>query len=364
MGTTERHPRRLTLGSGAHPSAAGGHFHGQCSGASRQRRRLTARRSEVLRGRRHQRSTAAWLLATLALITVALSACSDAGSSSAPTVAATTTADTPPTRATSTAEAAIAPALTTLIPESIASEANKACAWECLTAYDTFYLGDLIEHGFEIGPPYQDQAQYIKIGEAVCARLSEGFTLPQIFATTSSSSDRQRLEVMAAAAGRTYCKLPRSSPGEETGGARPTAPAGQPCSPLSAAVTSFHQQVQAAFPGGEMPTTGSNAALSALTDVVLEVVDLCGYQVMVDIADQYPDPLYTWLHSTAVSALGEISALPDGLRCAELSMLGLGPKQAVDYWFLWGAPDLMDADRNGVPCETVWPEVARYVPST
>ena len=25
----------------------------------------------------------------------------------------------------------------------------------------------------------------------------------------------------------------------------------------------------------------------------------------------------------------------------------------MDYWFLWGAPALMDADGNGVPCETV-----------
>jgi hypothetical protein len=113
-----------------------------------------------------------------------------------------------------------------------------------------------------------------------------------------------------------------------------------------------------------MPTTGSNAALSALTDVVIGVVERCGYQVMVDIADRYQDPLYSWMRSTAVSALGEISALPDGLRCADLSTLGLGPKQAVDYWFLWGASDLMDADRNGIPCETVWPEIVSYMPPT
>lgn len=129
-------------------------------------------------------------------------------------------------------------------------------------------------------------------------------------------------------------------------------------------MTSFDQQVQATFPEGKIPTTGSSAALSALTDVVIEVIDRCGYRVMVDIAEQYPDPLYSWLNSTAVSALGEISALPDGLRCADLSTLGLGPKQAVDYWFLWGGPDLMDADRNGIPCETVWPEVVTYMPPT
>jgi hypothetical protein len=35
----------------------------------------------------------------------------------------------------------------------------------------------------------------------------------------------------------------------------------------------------------------------------------------------------------------------------------------VDYWFLWGMPPLMDADANGIPCETVWPDVAQYVPA-
>lgn len=114
-------------------------------------------------------------------------------------------------------------------------------------------------------------------------------------------------------------------------------PVGVVCAPLPAAITAFDAQTEAAFPGGLGPRT-SSGALSALTDLVLEIVDQCGFRVMVDIADEYPDPLYTWLRSTAVSALGEISALPDGLRCAELATLGLGPKQAVDYWFLWGAP--------------------------
>jgi hypothetical protein len=84
---------------------------------------------------------------------------------------------------------------------------------------------------------------------------------------------------------------------------------------------------------------------------------------MVDIAGQYPDPLYTGLLQTAVSALGEISALPPGLRCVELQRLGLGPKQAVDYWFFWGGPSLMDADGDGIPCETIWSDVAVYLPS-
>jgi hypothetical protein len=171
-----------------------------------------------------------------------------------------------------------------------------------------------------------------------------------------------------------------SSPGTHTslpGGAQPSclvadgcgsddtapAPAGLVCSPLSQAMAGFDATAGARYPGGRLPTTGGPAVWSSVGDLVTEVVDDCGFQVMVDVAYRYPDPLATWLVQTAISALGEIAALPEGLRCANLQAMGLGPKQAVDYWFLWGAPPLMDADSNGIPCETVWPDVAQYLPS-
>jgi hypothetical protein len=151
---------------------------------------------------------------------------------------------------------------------------------------------------------------------------------------------------------------------DNCGGDTPnTTPAGLVCSPLAAARAAFDRTAAARFPGRSVPRSGTEATWSPIGDLVVEVVDDCGVQVMVDVADQYPDPLYTWLAQTAVSALGEIAALPDGLRCADLQTLGLGPKQAVDYWFLWGRPPLMDADSNGIPCETVWPDVARYLPN-
>lgn len=133
------------------------------------------------------------------------------------------------------------------------------------------------------------------------------------------------------------------------------------CSPLPTAVAVFHGLVEA-LPGfgltEDLPLSGGRT----ITDVVIDVVDRCGYQVMADIAYQYPEPISTGLMRAAASALGEIGSLPMGLRCAELKALGLGPKQAVDYWFASGAPALMDADLNGVPCETVWTDVARYIP--
>jgi hypothetical protein len=148
---------------------------------------------------------------------------------------------------------------------------------------------------------------------------------------------------------------------EDTTG--PVVPVGLVCSPLPTAMSAFDEQVSAVLPDGQDPATTSGSTEGKLTDLVIDVVDRCGFQVMVDVANQYRDPLYGWLIGTAVSALGEISALPEGERCADLSALGLGPKQAVDYWFLWSGPPQMDADLDGIPCETVWPDVARYMPA-
>lgn len=51
----------------------------------------------------------------------------------------------------------------------------------------------------------------------------------------------------------------------------------------------------------------------------------------------------------------DVSTLEPGLFCRDLVALGLGPAEAVAYWLAEGSPDRMDADRNGVPCETLFP---------
>lgn len=48
-------------------------------------------------------------------------------------------------------------------------------------------------------------------------------------------------------------------------------------------------------------------------------------------------------------------ALPHGLLCQDLKTRGMTYAQAVAYWHAEGDPARMDADSNGVPCETVWP---------
>ena len=46
---------------------------------------------------------------------------------------------------------------------------------------------------------------------------------------------------------------------------------------------------------------------------------------------------------------------PAGLLCKDLKAKGYSYTAAVDYWDAAGQPDRMDADGNGIPCETVYP---------
>jgi hypothetical protein len=53
---------------------------------------------------------------------------------------------------------------------------------------------------------------------------------------------------------------------------------------------------------------------------------------------------------------------PTGLLCRDLKAKGYPYSAAVDYWRAARKPNRMDVDRNGIPCETVYPaaEVQQY----
>jgi hypothetical protein len=51
-----------------------------------------------------------------------------------------------------------------------------------------------------------------------------------------------------------------------------------------------------------------------------------------------------------------ITGLEAGLFCRDLADMGYDFGVAAAYWLAEGAPDRMDADRNGIPCETVFGE--------
>ncbi len=69
------------------------------------------------------------------------------------------------------------------------------------------------------------------------------------------------------------------------------------------------------------------------------------------------------LTAVAPDAGGGPVGLPAGLFCRDLAEEGYGYADAYAYWEAEGRPDRMDADRNGVPCETVYPaeEVAAFL---
>jgi len=50
------------------------------------------------------------------------------------------------------------------------------------------------------------------------------------------------------------------------------------------------------------------------------------------------------------------TGLETGLFCRDIAAMGYGFSEAVAYWMAEGAPDRMDADRDGIPCETIYPE--------
>ena len=59
--------------------------------------------------------------------------------------------------------------------------------------------------------------------------------------------------------------------------------------------------------------------------------------------------------TTSTTTLPPVADVATGLFCRDLNALGYDYTGAVTYWVREGSPDRMDADRNGIPCETVYP---------
>jgi hypothetical protein len=62
--------------------------------------------------------------------------------------------------------------------------------------------------------------------------------------------------------------------------------------------------------------------------------------------------------STPMTVLAPIGSLAVGLFCRDVAVLGYSYADAVTYWTREGQPDRMDADGNGIPCETVYDHAA------
>lgn len=59
---------------------------------------------------------------------------------------------------------------------------------------------------------------------------------------------------------------------------------------------------------------------------------------------------------TTTSTLPPVGELETGLLCRDLADRGYDYEGAVAYWTKEGTPERMDADGNGIPCETVYLE--------
>jgi len=73
-------------------------------------------------------------------------------------------------------------------------------------------------------------------------------------------------------------------------------------------------------------------------------------QAPVIIAPQQ-DPTTVYQYSPAYTSVFD---LPSGLYCRDLKAMGYSYSQATSYWYYHGRPAMMDADLNGIPCETVY----------
>ncbi|MBS1836781.1 MAG: hypothetical protein JST64_03695 [Actinobacteria bacterium] len=64
--------------------------------------------------------------------------------------------------------------------------------------------------------------------------------------------------------------------------------------------------------------------------------------------------------NTLVTApsLADVRTLPQGYFCRDLKAMGYDVDAAIEYFLYWGRPEQMDADHNGIPCETVYPDAA------
>jgi hypothetical protein len=81
------------------------------------------------------------------------------------------------------------------------------------------------------------------------------------------------------------------------------------------------------------------------------------WRAMLDAATNPPRPQWQEIFLAGEPpAPRNRTGLEAGLFCRDLADMGYWFGTAARYWLAEGAPDRMDADRNGIPCETVFPE--------
>jgi hypothetical protein len=167
------------------------------------------------------------------------------------------------------------------------------------------------------------------------------------------------------------CQATTASPLERVSWAEDRAPTG-----------SYFVQVSypVECPGGEgaqdfqLSVVLGDETIVMLSDRVQpgEVMDLVAFSYPAGIVDDWreftdaPEPVPVPQPTTPAPPAPEptpppaqvptdIHDLVGGLRCQDLLDMGFPYWDAAGYWELHGRPSRMDADGNGIPCETVYP---------
>jgi len=66
-------------------------------------------------------------------------------------------------------------------------------------------------------------------------------------------------------------------------------------------------------------------------------------------------PQITLAPPVTTTTLVDVADLQVGLFCRDLQPIGYSYSEVVAYWIREGRPDRMDEDKNGIPCETLYP---------
>ena len=113
--------------------------------------------------------------------------------------------------------------------------------------------------------------------------------------------------------------------------------------------------------GDENTATGAATADPANATTIVTVVPTTAIPETTFAPITAPPP-------TAVvpSSVGNVADEAPGQLCKDLHAKGYSYSAAVDYWRANGQTNSLDADKNGIPCETVYPrsDIVSYWPAS
>lgn len=113
--------------------------------------------------------------------------------------------------------------------------------------------------------------------------------------------------------------------------------------------------IAASCAAGDEVTPMAEPTTTSLTPVATAEVPTTASSTPPETTTTMPTAATTTLGETTTTTLVPIGDVESGLFCRTLVSAGYDYSDAVLYWEREGSPDRMDADLNGIPCQTVYP---------